>query len=417
MVVHKLSNNAALCLFAVSIVLGLSGCTKSSSINNSTNNPFANPEAISFSQEHYAKSLRATYLKLAYQLPDLTTLQAIQDAATASEAQTLYEAEIDALIDSTLLKDRLQTYFRDQLGVWDDSDDPEDAYMRYPVNLGVFVILSGLPIDEFFLADYAIDDNDLEVDASYTNGPPADHMAGFITHEAYAMTYLNKQKFHMVREVLGIGLNSVAPYTDIDIYRWDPSNLAVSYRFIPENSDINCEPCHVVNNWVRLAFRGYNTKNMMGGVFPYNENQDQSNDQFNSEDTPGTPGINNEPRDSDDNVIAETDINDYVKMTDSGSAITNPRELATAIVAHPEFASAWTERFLTIMLDLDEGNTGTNKVVPEHFSANDTQIEFLAKWTDVFEAEGRVAKELFRQFLKDAQYLVLVYGDDGGSES
>jgi len=357
-----------------------------------------------FTKDAYAEVLRSTYLKLAYQLPDSLLLSNIQNAATDEEAKSEFERGIDLLVDTGLMEKRFQNYFKNQFDVWSDSTAENQAYMRYPVNLGVYIALSDISIDELFLADYTTDD-DYNVINPYipdTNQPPIEDAAGFITLDAYATRYINQFKFHIVREVFGLALNTVAPFTDVDIYRWDPSMLSYIYRYDPDTSDINCETCHVVYNWSRLAFRNYEAQNTLR----YRVDNVQGNVQFDAEEVnPDMPDGALEPRNASDAPYPEEDLDNYVKLTEQGSPLRTPRDLALALTQHPKFPKAWTERILTIVFEMPEGTAGTNKEVPQFFQENDTQIEFIEKWSGTFESENRVIKEFLRLFLKDKDYI------------
>lgn len=384
------------------LAAGYTNCNTSSTIDGADKSHLQQisdaDQEIKIKTTKYAEVLRTTYLTLSYGFPDMAILQSIRGSSGIEEAKNIYNQAIDNLIDSRLMEKRFQNYFKVQFGVWSDSPADNQKHLRYPVNLAVYTMLSDVSINELFLADYAINDNYNPIDENYQFGPPKEEMAGFITLKAYADVYITDFKFDVVREVLGF-LNTAAPYTDIDIYRWDSSMLAFQYRYDPEVSEINCESCHVVNNWARLAFRNYRNT----GAARFVPDQPQSLSQFTTEDQNGDLSL--EPRDTGDTPYPEEDIENYVKLTENGMPIRNVRDFAIAITKHPEFPRAWTERFLTIILSLEEGTAGPNKVVPDHFEGTEDQQAFLTKWTEVFESQGRVTKEFFRTFLKSDDYI------------
>lgn len=401
------------------VLVGLQACTPESTISETPGNVCVQPEAISFTKNQLAESLRTTTLRLTYESANIADLEAIRNASSVTEARTLYNNAIDSLVDSTQMRPAIKNFFIKKFGVW--SDDARQPEMRQPVNLATYIFLAGKSIDELFLADYAVDDNFIEIDATYSRGPAKEQLAGFITLQAYLDAYIDNQfRFNIVREVLGNALNDTAPYTNIDIYRWSPGMLSPLYRFDPTVSDeLDCQPCHVVNNWARLVFRNYINPNN-GAELQATTDQVLPNigfvpprTQFMSEDQDkDNPGNALEPRNPESDMpYLQEDITNYIKLTETGPTLDQPRDLALALVAHEAFAPAWTENILALAMGMETGNSGPNKVVARHFSETDAQKTFLAKWTGVFEANGRVPKELFREFLKDNQFLAALVHD------
>jgi len=417
MTFSRLKTFALNALLIFPLALSLAHCKQESVINPSDGDICVFPGAISFTKNHYAEAIRTTSLRMTYLPASDTVLDEIRNASDTQAARRVYTKAIDAIVDSSQMKQRMQNYFKIQLGVWSDNfNSPREEPLRYPVNLATYIVLSGKSIDELFLADYTIDDNDAQVSAAFEDsedGPPQEEISGLLTMEAYLDYNIGQFKFNITREIFGLALNSVAPYTDIDIYRWDPSMLSEIYRFTGNPEDIDCQPCHVVNNWARLVYRKYRFINSPN----YRPTLSQGRNQFTTESVPmATPENPNppsplEPRNPSDEPYPEEDILNFVKLTEDGPSLNSPKDLALALTKHAEFPRAWTERFMTIMLDLPEGSAGESKVVPDFFSDNPRQIEFLNQWTQIFEDNGRAPKELIRIFLKDPHYLAaLVHG-------
>ena len=107
--------------FYISIILlFVQSCTKSQIISGSTDTQtsiYANPETIRFSPEHYATHYKNTYLRLAYEFPNMDQYNAIKSAASSEEARDLYETYIKEMDDSGGLKDGILAFYIQMLGV------------------------------------------------------------------------------------------------------------------------------------------------------------------------------------------------------------------------------------------------------------------------------------------------------------
>ena len=159
--------------------------------------------------------LNNAYLSLAYTYPPQSEMDAIRNAQDSAAAQVAYEAAIDTLIDSGVLKDRLIDYGINLLGVGNKYSGTEQQ--RYPANLFAYAVLTGKKIDEVLLATYAINDAGSVVSETYAGGPPTSAQAGYITMEEYIKKYGNMLVVKMVRELSGINLNSKATFDHLQL--------------------------------------------------------------------------------------------------------------------------------------------------------------------------------------------------------
>lgn len=381
------------------VFLILIGCTTTSSINKTGGQEsiYANPEKLSFTKEHRAYMLRQTYLNLAYTFPPQEDTDAILNAEDEEASQEAYENAIDVMMDSTLLRERFLDYFLKMFDVGDKYTGAEVE--RYPANLGAFVFLSNNPISELLLADYAINDEGANVPQTYAGGPPQDHQAGYITMEAFAQKYMNTPfMFKMVREVLGLNLRMKAPFPNANLFRWSIDQLNPRYTVL-EGNDVVCHACHSGLNPIRFAFKNY-----QGAYNTYDVSTTQSNNQYGQEDPSGGSDVL-EPR-SGGVAIAPPQALDLHILIEGGTPVRTPRDLALAVIDHPDFASTWTQRILTILLNIFEGTPGQNLELPDHFSGTTGKEKFIEKWTEKFEEFDQRPKTFMRYFLKSPTYLV-----------
>jgi hypothetical protein len=392
-------NKKLLHLLFVCLVFTASGCSKNR-ISAPTGQSggesiYANPDALTFSAEHHAYMLRLTYLQLAYTFPPQSDLNAITEAADKDAAKEAYNNAIDSLIDSGVIKERLVDYAINLLGVGNKYTGTEAA--RYPANLFAYVFLTGEKIDEFLLADYAISDAGNVVSQTYGGGPPTNVQAGYITMEEYAKKYIDTRfMFKIIREVLGTNLITKAPFNNVELYSWTPEQMNPKY-VSQENNTTVCLACHSYMNPLRAAFHKYN-----GAYNTYNAGTVQGANQYGQEDTTGNPL---EPR-ANNVPLSPAQGAALYKLTENGSPIASPKDLAQEIIKHEKFGYAWTVRLLTIMLNTDEGAPGAGNVVPNPFSANEAQQKFAEEWTTKFMDLDRKPKDFFKAFLKSNAYLV-----------
>ena len=150
-------------------------------------------------------------------------------------------------------------------------------------------------------------------------------------------------------------------------------------------------------NPLRAAFHKYN-----GAYNTYNAGTVQGTNQYGQEDTTGNPL---EPR-ANNVPLSPAQGAALYKLTENGSPIASPRDLAQELIKHESFDYAWTVRLLTIMLNIDEGTPGAGTVVPNPFSANEAQQKFAEEWTTKFKELDRKPKDFFKAFLKSNAYLV-----------
>lgn len=396
-------------LLALVTILGSAtfySCTKSNvgkSQESTGSSVYAKPETIIFNASNYVYMLRYTYQNF-LKSPPQEDLDAIANAPDDDEAQRIYEEAIDKFVDSDLMRERLRQYGSIAIGV--GIQDPRERF-RYPENLFAKVILSGDQMSELILATYNVRDNGSLIAAQPYEGvtmqdsPPVSDLAGYITMQEFISLYSNQFKFPIIREVFGLNLCSVAPHTKLDIFAWTAEQVNVKYT---EGGGVSCITCHDKMNPARGAFHGY-----IGEGVGYTVNPNQGNAQYGSEAIdPGKTTL--EPRlpngsAMDENVAEAT----MYKLVPDGPAVLTPRALSQEIIKLPQFASCWTERLLSILLNIDEGYPGPGYKVPDNFSENETQQEYLQKWTEKFNELNQVPKEFIREFLKDDSYIILSY--------
>lgn len=396
---NKLKHITKVCLFCVltvAPVVALQSCTKSK-VSASGSSVYANPDSIQFTPEHLSYMLRFTYSNFNASAPH-SDLDSIENASDDDAAMTAYENAIDKFVDNGTMADGWKQYARSALGVGSDDGDEEE---RYPENLFAKVVLSGNPISEFILAQYAIDDDGNEVTQNYIDGPPSSAQAGYITMREFEEVYLNQFMFKMVREVINFNLCDTAPYTRITLKAWSQDEINSAYI---ESGGSFCFSCHTNMNPIRGAWHNFK------GNFDYDATNAQNNNQYDEESNEGD-GSTLEPRDpaTGDPMDEATAEATMYKLTDSGVALDTPRTLAMEIAAHPRYPRCMVERFFSVFLNTDKGHPGINYVVPDHFSENAEQIAYLDEWTAKFNDLNQVPKDFFKTFLKDKSYLILGY--------
>lgn len=392
-------------LLAILLLL-ISGCSKNRiAAGGGENNAgggsiYANPDALTFTPEHHAYMLQTAYLSLAYTFPPQSDMTAISEAASNDAAQEAYETAIDTLVESGAIKERLIDYGINLLGVGDKYAGTEQQ--RYPANLFAYVVLTGKKIDEFLLADYAINDAGNVVTQTYAGGPPTSVQAGYITMEEYAKKYIDTRfMFKIIREILGTNLISKAPFNNVKLFSWTAEQMNPKY-VTQENNTTVCLACHSYLNPLRAAFHKYN-----GAYNTYNAGTVQGDNQYGQEDSVGNPL---EPRnESNGNILTPAQAAPIYKLTEDGGPIASPKDFAEEIIQHEKFPYAWTVRLLTILLNIDEGTPGAGNIVPNPFSSNEAQENFAEEWTTKFKDLDRKPKEFIRAFLKSNAYLVTGY--------
>lgn len=403
---------AAVLLFLSSSILH--SCTKSSVGKTavSEQNVYEHPETVTFTAENYAFMLRTTYNNFTL-TPPQSDMDSITNASDNDAAKVAYEAAIDKFVDDGGMQTKLRTIARQMLGMVND-DRKEGT--RYPENLFSYVITEGLPMSEFLLAQYRIQDDGSKSTFVYLNqagdpiGPPVSEQAGYITYEEYLVLYLNTFAFKMDREIIGINLCDVAPYSKFDSFAWTIDQVNETYRVADDGT--SCFSCHAKKEPLRGAWHYFNPNNR---AYDPSLNGAQAKDQYGQEAI-DAGGATLEPRNPNDTPMAEATAEATMyKFKEGGANILTPLTLAQEIVKEPRFGRCWTERFLAIFLNLDQGHPGQGFIPPNNFSANDAQIGFLDKWTETFNEENQIPKEWIRKFLKDPDYLILSYSPNGNS--
>jgi hypothetical protein len=383
--------------------LFLQSCDKSK-VSATGGSIYANPDSIQFSPEHYAAMLQRAYLDF-YNLPPASTVNAIENAADNTAAKKAYEDAIDEFVDSGIMKKGWLDYCFTILGVGSSTGGNT---VNMPCNLFAYVILQNKPMSEFILADYGIDNAGNQISSDYTNGPPAEAKAGYITMDSFVDMYMNSFQFKMLREVIYGNLCMTAPFTRFKLYGWSESQVNVKYR---ESGGIKCSNCHAGGdanggfNSLRYAFHNFN-----GNSGTWQTTNTRSNNYYDMElGAGGADEPSNEPRDASDMPVdAATAEATMYKLTEDGEIVSTPRILASEISKHPGFIECWAERLITRILNADPGHPGQNAVAPNYFGETAAQKAYLTKWTAVFN-EDKKPKSFIKAFLKSGDYLILGY--------
>lgn len=390
------------------------GCTKSDvgKVAVATQNVYENPETVTFTAENYAFMLRTTYNNFTL-TPPQSDMDSITNASDNDAAKVAYEAAIDTFVDSGVMQSKLRTIGRQMLGTVVVKNNEQES--TYAENLFSYVVTEGLPMSEFLLAQYVIDDDgkkrtEVYVKQAGGTGPPISEQAGYLTYLQYLVLYLNTFAFKMDREIIGINLCDVAPYSKFDSFAWTIDQVNETYRVADDGT--SCFSCHAKKEPLRGAWHYFNPNNQV-----WNSSNVQGNNQYGQE-LPDAGKATLEPRDgtpSDNPMPAATAEATMYKFKKDGANILTPRTLAQEIVNEPRFGRCWTERFLAIFLNLDQGHPGQGFIPPNNFAANDAQVAFLDKWTETFNEENQIPKEWIRKFLKNPDYLIISYSPNGNS--
>lgn len=390
-------------IFGLIAMIG-TGCFSFQSCNKSKvsaggSSIYANPTAIDFTPEHLVFMLKLTYSNFNSAAPR-SDLDAILNAADDDAAKEAYDKAIDTFVNAGTMSNRWKEYARSAVGAGSGTSGDGNDEDRYPENLFSKVLLSGDPISEFFLADYAVDDDGNEVSQEYAGGPVAADgvFAGYMTTEIWTDSYLNQFKFKAAREALGFGLCVTMPNSKIPLYEWTEEEINPTYT---ESGGIKCHNCHKNMNPVRFAWHNFAANGN------YTANTMQNNNQYGMEANNGG-GLTLEPLDVGglplDDVTAETT---KYKLTTDGVILSSPRVLAQEITKNNQFPRCMVERFLSVFFNIDEGHPGQNYVAPDNFSSNEAQVEFMDEMVTKFNELNQVPKDFFKFFLKDKRYLIL----------
>lgn len=382
------------------LVVSFQSCDKSK-VSASGSSIYSNPDAIQFTGEEYAAALRKMYLDF-YNLPPVSTVAAIEGAADDKAAKEAYEKAVDSFVDSGVMKKGLIDYCFAMLGVGSSTGSSDE---NMPCNLFAYVILQGKPMSEFILADYGVDNTGNQISSDYTNGPPDDAKAGYLTMETFLDLYLNNFGFRYLREVVYGNLCMTAPFTRFKLYGWTQDQVNLKYR---SSGGIECHNCHgggeANGGWNSMR---YAIHNFGGSTGNYNAGGVNRNNNYYGMEANDGGGGSLEPRDSnDDPVDAATAEATLYKLTENGEILDTPRALASEISKHPGFIECWTERFLSRLLNADIGHPGQNAIAPNHFAETEAQKAYLAKWTLVFN-EDKKPKSFLKAFLKSGDYVIL----------
>ena len=382
------------------LILSFQSCDKSK-VSGSGSSIYSNPDAIQYTPEQYAAALRKMYLDF-YNLPPVSAVASIEDAEDNKAAKEAYEAAVDEFVDSGIMKKGLIDYCFAMLGV---GSSTANSTTNMPCNLFAYVILQNKPMSEFILADYGIDNSGNVISSDYTNGPPDDAKAGYLTMESFIDLYLNNFGFRYLREVIYGNLCMTAPFTRFKLYGWTEEQVNVKYR---ESGGIRCVSCHgggdANGGWNSLR---YALHNFGGSTGNYNAGGVNRNNNYYGMEANDGGGGSLEPRDSNDNPVdAATAESTMYKLTENGEIVDTPRALASEIAKHPGFTECWTERFLSRLLNADIGHPGQNAVAPNAFAETDAQKAYLAKWTAKFN-EDKKPKSFIKAFLKSGDYVIL----------
>ncbi len=383
----------------VGVSLFLQSCDKNK-VSAGGSSVYANPTSVNFSPEHLVVMLKYTYANFNSAAPR-SDIDAILNAKDDTSAKNAYDTAIDTFVDNGTMSNRWKEYARSALGAGSGNSGDGNDEDRYPENLWTKVLLSGDSINEFLLADYAVNDAGSEVSQEYSGGPVAsdDVFAGYLTTEAWVKTYVNQFKFKMVREAVGFSLCVAFPNSKIQMYQWPIDVINNTYT---ESGGIQCHSCHRNMNPVRYTWRKYTSNGS------YNAGNTRDNNQYDMETNDGS-GLTLEPRDPATGmaVDATTAEASMYKLTDGGAILSSPKVLAQEITSNDRFPRCMVERFLSVFLNIDEGHPGQNYVPPDNFSANEAQIGFLDDMTTKFTELNKVPKDFFKFFLKDKRYLIL----------
>jgi hypothetical protein len=384
--------------------ISIQSCNKSK-VSAEGSSIYANPTAIELTPEHLVFMLKFTYANFNNSAPR-SDIDSILDAADNDAAKVAYDEAIDKFVNNGTMSSRWKEYARSALGAGVGTTGDGNDENRFPENLWAKVLQSGDSIDEFFLADYAVDDDGNEVSQEYTGGPVAADgvFAGYLTTEIWVDAYINQFKFKATREALGFGLCVTFPNSKIPLYEWSEEEINPTYT---ESGGITCYSCHKNMNPVRFAWHNF----IFNGN--YLANTTQGNDQYNMEANNGG-GATLEPLDPGTGLpLLETtaEATKY-KLTNDGAIVSSPRILAQEITKNPQFSKCMVERFLSVIFNIEEGHPGQNYIVPNNFSGNEAQVDFINEMTTKFNELDQKPKDFFKFLLKDKRYLILAVNPD-----
>jgi hypothetical protein len=102
----------------------------------------------------YGEALRTASLKLVGDLPTLAQIQALEAATTVTQQQTLYEADLDAMLADTRFSSQMVQYFRDTFKTGDPGVTPTKGQPDFDTaaNFAAMVVVQGLPFTNILTA-------------------------------------------------------------------------------------------------------------------------------------------------------------------------------------------------------------------------------------------------------------------------
>ncbi|MCB0326728.1 MAG: hypothetical protein KDD52_03830 [Bdellovibrionales bacterium] len=368
-----------------------------SNIGTQSLSTFESSEDIVFSKEHLKQTLTTFSQTMTYVSPNPVLLQNIESAANLDDARQAYEQGVEDVIDNfdnlPNLKERMMDYFIAILGVGEKGGTLEE---NIPALLFTWTVLNDNPIEDALLKDDGAYNGDGNLVAmSKPSGMPASEASGYATSVAFLDEYSEQFKFRLSRELWAHNLCDVAPWSKLNISKWNSTMIHDKYKDQTQTTGINCATCHTVSAVSRFAFRKLDSDNN------YVSNMARGNNFYGMEDS----SYGGEPRHSDGSAMTESESLPHYKLFSGGQIMDSPKVFMEAIVDHERFPLCWSLRLITILLDRNIGQPGQSVAVPDDGSGNKAEEAFVQKWAETFNENGRRPLSFIKQFAKSNDYI------------
>lgn len=244
------------------------GASGSGTTTGDFNNPPEVPKTVLDKRiTSYSDALRTASLKLVRNLP---TLQEIKTLSSATDQRTVYEQQVDAMLDDARFTQRMIKWWQDTMRQAGGAANNKPSRNTAPV-FAARVVVEGRPYTDIFTATtntcptYDAATNTF-ADANCDNG--VDTHAGVLTNPGVMMQFYSNMAFRRVRWVQEVFACTKFPAeyaekpTQINgadyTGPWPFDSLGTKPINFQDTSSVVCANCHVTINRIAPLFANFN---------------------------------------------------------------------------------------------------------------------------------------------------------------